>query len=68
MPLILTVNIVAPDDFYAALLVTRDGLSSTESTALNARLILILANHIGDEQVLSQALRAALPPTNRGPT
>ena len=68
MPLILTANIVAPDDFYAALLATRDSLSSTESTALNARLILILANHIGDEQVLSQALRAALPPTNRGPT
>ena len=68
MPLILTANIVAPDDFYAALLATHDGLSSTESMALNARLILILANHIGDEQVLSQALRAALPPTNRGPT
>ena len=68
MPLILTANIVAPDDFYAALLATHDGLSSTESTALNARPILILANHIGDQHVLSQALRAALPLTNRGPT
>ena len=68
MPLILTANIVAPDDLYAAFLATHDGLSSTESTALNARLILILSNHIGVEQVLSQALRAALPPTNRGPT
>ena len=68
MLLILTTNIVAPDDLYAAFLATHDSLSSTESTALNARLILILANHIGDEKVLSQALCAALPPTNRGPT
>ena len=68
MPLILTTNIVVPDDLYAAFLATHDGLSSTESTALNARLILILANHVGDEQVLSQALRAALPLTNKGTT
>ena len=40
----------------------------TESEALNARLILILANHIGDHAVLSQALHAALPPTKRAPT
>ncbi len=48
MELTLTPNIAAPDDFYAALLATHDGLSCAESEALNARLILILANHIGD--------------------
>lgn len=67
MELTLTPNIAAPDDFYAALLATHDGLTRAESEALNARLILILANHIGDHAVLSQALHAALPPTKRAP-
>lgn len=57
--LILTPNIPAPDDFYAELLATHDGLTTDQSNALNARLILILANHIGDRQTLSQALEAA---------
>ncbi|MCY0094885.1 DUF2783 domain-containing protein [Hoeflea ulvae] len=52
-------NIQAPDDFYAELLATHEGLSKAESDALNARLVLLLANHIGDREVLSQALRAA---------
>ena len=51
------------------LLATHDGLTRAESEALNARLILILANHIGDHAVLSQALHAALPPpAKRAPT
>lgn len=57
--LILTPNILRPDDFYANLLATHDGLSKADSDALNARLILILANHIGDQNVLDQALAAA---------
>jgi len=52
-------NIAGPDDFYAELLATHEGLSKAESDALNARLILILANHIGDRAVLSEALAAA---------
>jgi len=52
-------NIKAPDDFYAELLAIHEGLSKAESDALNARLVLLLANHIGDRQVLSQALHAA---------
>ena len=47
------------DDFYAALLASHDGLDESEVHALNARMILILANHIGDNQVLEQALNAA---------
>ncbi len=54
--LITTPNLSEPDDFYAALLAAHEGLSDDESAALNARLILILANHIGDREVLEAAL------------
>ena len=59
MDLILTPNIQNVDDFYAELLTAHEGLSKNESDALNARLILTLANHIGDRAVLTQALHAA---------
>lgn len=57
--LILTPNIDRPDDFYADLLAAHEGLSKEESDALNARLILVLANHIGDRKALAQAITAA---------
>jgi hypothetical protein len=57
--LVTTPNIPRPDDFYAALLSAHEGLSKAESDAFNARLILILANHVGDEKVLEEALAAA---------
>lgn len=57
--LILTPNIDGVDDFYAELLAAHEGLSKEDSDALNARLVLILANHIGDREALSQALKAA---------
>ncbi|MEO9821311.1 MAG: DUF2783 domain-containing protein [Paracoccaceae bacterium] len=52
-------NIIDPDGFYDELLGVHDGLSKEESEALNARLILILANHIGDRDVLRSALETA---------
>ncbi|MCC0032582.1 MAG: DUF2783 domain-containing protein [Brucellaceae bacterium] len=52
-------NVARPDDFYAALLVAHEGLTKAESDAFNARLILILANHAGDMDVLQEALAAA---------
>lgn len=52
-------NIANADDFYADLLAAHEGLSNDESNAYNARLLLILANHIGDRDVLSEALNAA---------
>lgn len=52
-------NIAAPDDFYEELLRAHEGLSDDESASFNARLILLLANHIGDREVLAQALQAA---------
>ena len=52
-------NIAGPDDFYAELLAAHEELSRAESDALNARLVLLLANHVGDRKVLSAALDAA---------
>ena len=52
-------NIPDPDGFYAELLNAHYGLSDDDSIAFNARLILILANHIGDRAVLTEALAAA---------
>lgn len=52
-------NFGQPDDFYEMLLNAHDGLSDDQSRDFNARLILILANHIGDNSVLNQALDAA---------
>jgi len=57
--LIVTPNIPDPDGFYDELLAAHEGLGKDESDALNARLILILANHIGDRDVLREALRVA---------
>ena len=59
MTVILTPNIPDPDGFYDELLAAHEGLSKEESDALNARLILILANHIGDRSVLQAAIAAA---------
>ena len=47
------------DDFYEALIRAHQGLSEAESHTLNARLVLILANHIGDLTVLKEALALA---------
>ena len=60
--LTLAPNLTAADDFYAELLAAHDGLSEDESMALNARLILILANQIGVQEVLMQALAVAKDP------
>ncbi|WP_300035235.1 DUF2783 domain-containing protein [uncultured Roseobacter sp.] len=48
-----------PDGFYDELLAAHHELSKAESDAFNARLILILSNHIGDREILRQALKAA---------
>jgi len=59
MSLVTTPNLLAPDAVYAALLAAHKGLGDAESQALNARLILILMNHIGDLDTLNQALDLA---------
>lgn len=52
-------NIARPDDFYEALIDLHRGLPEERSRAVNARLILLLANHIGDMEVLREAMQAA---------
>ncbi len=59
MELNLAPNINDPDGFYDELLGAHNGLSKEESDAFNARLILILANHVGDRAILRAALEAA---------
>jgi hypothetical protein len=52
-------NLPAPDDFYERLIATHRGLSDGQSALVNAKLVLLLANHIGDTEVLAQAMAAA---------
>ena len=59
MPLNTDPNLEAPDSFYEALIETHRDLTEAQSHALNARLVLLLANHIGRLDVLQQALAAA---------
>lgn len=59
MPLNTEQNINDSDGFYDELLRAHEGQSKEQSDALNARLILLLSNHIGDREILSQALAAA---------
>ena len=47
------------DEFYEQLVSAHRGLDDAASRLLNARLVLLLANHIGDLDVLAQALQAA---------
>ena len=57
--LITTPHLDAPDDFYEALIDAHRDLSDEQSQQLNARLVLLLANHIGELAVLQEALAAA---------
>jgi hypothetical protein len=57
--LIEKLNIAAPDDFYAELIAMHRGLSAEQSRLADAKLILLLANQVGDMEVLRQAMTAA---------
>jgi Protein of unknown function (DUF2783) len=52
-------NIASPDDFYQELIDLHRDLTDEQSALVNAKLILLLANHVGDMQVLRAALAAA---------
>ena len=58
-PLNIEPNLTAPDDFYEALIDAHRGLTMQQSEALNARLILLLANQIGDLALLREAIDRA---------
>jgi hypothetical protein len=59
MPLNTAPNLTAPDAFYQSLIDAHGDLSPEESHAFNARLVLLLANHIGSLSILQEALQAA---------
>ena len=48
-----------PDAAYVALVEARRGLTEAAAADLDARLVLILANHIGDMEVLAEAITLA---------
>jgi 3-(3-hydroxy-phenyl)propionate hydroxylase len=52
-------NLAAPDDFYEELIDLHRDLNDEQSALVNAKLILLLANHVGDLGVLRAALAAA---------
>ena len=57
--LVTSRNLDRPDEAYALLLSAHEGLSKSESEALNARLILTLFNHVGDLDVIREAIDLA---------
>ncbi len=59
MTLITTPNLGDPDGAYANLLAAHKGLSEVESHDLNARLVLILMNHLGNGPAFAEALELA---------
>lgn len=62
--LILTPNLPDADDLYEKLIALHADLSPEESLKVQARLILTLINHIGDPQVVRQAIAIARPPAS----
>lgn len=59
MALNLQANIARPDDFYQELIDMQRDMSEDDVQLMNAKLILILANHIGDQETLSEAMLLA---------
>ena len=47
------------DDFYESLIETHNGLSDEQSALVNAKLVLLLSNHIGDITILREAMQLA---------
>lgn len=58
-------NLADADGFYAAIIAANEGLSETESDAFMLRLALLLANQIGDAEVLDACIAAARAPARR---
>lgn len=70
-PLNTDLNLLCPDDVYEALIETHRGLSAEQSQLVNAKLILLLINHVGDRAVIDAALataRAGIAPSVTSPS
>ncbi|KJJ95769.1 hypothetical protein UB44_22260 [Burkholderiaceae bacterium 26] len=59
MALLHQTNITDPDGFYEELIGSQRDLSEEDSFLFQAKLLLVLANHIGDRQVLTEAMALA---------
>jgi hypothetical protein len=59
MPLNRQPNIPDPDDFYRELIDSQRGLSDAQAEMLTTKLVLVLANHVGDREVLREAIALA---------
>lgn len=59
MKLITTANLADQDGFYQELIDAQRDLSDEDASAMNCRLVILLANHIGDREALSEAIRLA---------
>jgi hypothetical protein len=68
MPLKREPNVADPDGLYAALIEAHRGLDEAESLALCARLVLLLANHIGEPEVVREAIAVARDSMGRAAT
>jgi anthranilate phosphoribosyltransferase len=60
-------NVADADGLYAAILEAHSGLSPEDSVALNARLVLLLANHVGDLGIVQEAIATARESLQRRP-
>ena len=52
-------SLAHPDEFYEKLIAAHRGLTDAQSAMVNAKLVLLLANHVGDERVIDEAIAAA---------
>ncbi len=59
MPLETKPNIADPDGFYQELIDSQRDMEETEAELMNCKLVLLLANHIGDRGILREALKRA---------
>jgi hypothetical protein len=59
-------NITDPDGFYEELIASQRDLTDEQAELMNAKLVLILANQIGDRTTLTEALRLAQPRSRQG--
>ncbi len=59
-------NIADPDGFYEELIASQRDLSDEQAELMNAKLVLILANQVGDRATLTEALQLARPRPRQG--
>lgn len=68
MPLIRTPHIDDPDGFYEELVAAQRDLPDAQAQKMMAKLVLLLANHVGDRGVLSEAIALAARAASPSPT